>query len=173
MPFEAGTRFSAALFGDEPSFAALFDGFGPTPDGRLADAKDAAGFGLGESLFADGANDSDTEFFLGFGGHFWFGCIAHVLSTHGTQKGSTYYGRVSNNKITLTTNDPENPELTLKITGQVIAKISTEPYPLSIPKTQNEVAVGSVLVKTMKETSFQILETKTSGEHVSVELETI
>ncbi|MCA9019830.1 MAG: DUF1573 domain-containing protein, partial [Planctomycetaceae bacterium] len=85
----------------------------------------------------------------------------------GSQRGSHEY------TLKVQTNDPALRELQLQVTGKAVPLIATDPEPLVIPKTAEEAAVGTVLVTTKKDEPFHIVDSETSGKHVSVQIEPI
>ena len=85
----------------------------------------------------------------------------------GSQRGRHEY------TVNVATNDPQQRELQLQVTGEAVPLISTDPEPLVIPKTEGEAAVGTVMVTTKKDAPFQIVGSETSGKHVTLEIEPV
>ncbi|QDU47718.1 DUF1573 domain-containing protein [Gimesia panareensis] len=75
--------------------------------------------------------------------------------------------------LNVQTNDPQQRELQLQVTGEAVPLIATDPEPLVIPKTAGEAAVGTVLVTTRKDAAFHIVGSETSGKHVTLKIEPV
>jgi len=78
-----------------------------------------------------------------------------------------------NKTITVYSNDPKNPVVTLKLQGESVTMVSLEPPRADLGVSYEASASRTVIVTAHEEISFNVLNTRTSAKNITVEVKEI